>query len=321
MKADAIWVVEPGRIEVRPFLVKEPIYDEVMIKTKACGVCAWDSNLYHGISALGPFPYVIGHEASGIIVEVGDGVTNVKSGDNVFCVGECNEMMSEYVTIKAKYVHKIPDQVSNWADWVLEPTCCIVNLLEKANIKSGDHVVLVGAGYMGQLTLQGLMGGSLAGKVTVFELRDKLIDISKQHNPYCVVNPESEEGKKVIEAIIHDGGADVVIDFAASQSGYELATLMLKEAGSFVLGTWHRSKMKFDGTQWHKLGVTVYNLSPTSNSHYSEMLPATYELVNKGVYEPGGLVTHTANFRDAKEVFERSIDKRDGYIKGVILFD
>jgi L-iditol 2-dehydrogenase len=76
MKSDAIWVVEPFKIEVRPVDVAEPAYDEVQIETKACGVWAWDSYLYQCISAPGPAPYVIGHEAVGIVHKVGAGVSN-----------------------------------------------------------------------------------------------------------------------------------------------------------------------------------------------------------------------------------------------------
>jgi Zn-dependent alcohol dehydrogenase len=56
MKVDALWVVEPYKVEVRPVEVDEPGFGEVQIETKAVGVCAWDSYLYRCMSAPGPAP-------------------------------------------------------------------------------------------------------------------------------------------------------------------------------------------------------------------------------------------------------------------------
>jgi len=321
MKADALWIIEPNKMEIRPFEVEEPKYDEVQFKTMAGGVCCWDSYLYQGISAPSPLPYVIGHESVGIIEKVGSGVKNFKPGDKVFCASGSNQMMCKYVTVKSDCIVKLSDDTTDWVSAVTEPTCCVVNLLYKSHIEPGDHVVLIGAGYMGTLTLQGLTRGSQAGRITVFEIREDRREMAKAYHPTEVLDPESNEGKKVIDEIIAKGGADVVIEFSAAKSGFVLANKLFKQAGKLIIGSWHRTPMEFDGTRWHLGGVSVYNLSPMSNAHYTEILSRTYELIKRGVYEPGKLVTHVANYKDCKEVFLRAIDKKDGYMKGVILFN
>lgn len=324
IKSNAVYVTELNKVEVRPFEVAEPKYDEVLVRSKACGVCCWDSWLIRGVNAPGPMPYVIGHEGVGIIEKVGDGVTNLKPGDKVFCASGSNEMMSEYVTLKSNCVVKLPDDTTDWAKAVIEPNCCVVNLLNKTNIQAGDHVVLVGAGYMGTLTMMGLLNGSQAGRVTVFEIREDRRKMAEAYHPTEILDPNSEEGKKVIAEIQAKGGADIVIDFGASTSGFELADSMTKQAGTLVIGSFHRGKVTFDGTKWHLGGLTVLNLSPMSNAHYEEMLPRTYELIKRGVYNPGKLVTHVASYKDEEamnRVFQRAIDKEDNYMKGVILFD
>jgi threonine dehydrogenase-like Zn-dependent dehydrogenase len=70
-------------------------------------------------------------------------------------------------------------------------------------------------------------------------------------------------------------------------------------------------------------GLNVLNLSPMSNRHYTDMLPRTAALVNRGVYTPGELVSHMVRYTDVKAVnalLLKSIDKSDGYMKGVITF-
>lgn len=323
MKANAVHIVELTKLGILPIEVNEPEYDEVMFKTKACGLCCWDSWLFRGVNAPGPMPYAIGHEGVGIVEKVGAGVKNVKPGDKIFCASGSNEMMCEYVTVKSDCVVKLPDDTSDWAKAVIEPNCCVVNLLNITSIEPGDHIVLVGAGYMGQLTLQGLTRASQAGRITVFELREDRREMAKAYNPTEVLDPLSEEGKRVIEEIKANGGADICIDFGASESGFELADSLTKQAGKLIIGTFHRGKVTFDGTKWHLGGLKVYNLSPMSNAHYTDILPRTWELIKRGVYEPGNFISHTARYDDIEaleDMFKKSIDKSDNYMKGAVLF-
>lgn len=324
MQTKAIWVVGDRKIEVRPVEVNAPKYDEVQVETKACGVCAWDSYLFRGMDAPSDFPYVIGHEAVGIVTAVGEGVKGFKPGDKVFCASGGNAMMCQLFNQHYSCLCKIPDDVTDYAAWVVEPTVCVVNLLHKTEIWPGDDVVVVGAGYMGLLTLQGLCRGSSAGTITVFEIREDRLAMAKKLNPTYAFDPNSEEGKAHIEKIKAKGGADVVIDFAASDSGFALAKELVRyNAGTLTLGTWHRHQMSFNGTDWHMSGVKVLNLSPMSNRHYSDMIPRTGALVERGVYTPGELVSHVAHFEDMEAVhalFNKSIDKSDNYMKGVITF-
>lgn len=324
MLAKGVYVTEYMKLGILPYEVADPKYDEVRVKTAACGVCCWDSWLYRGVNAPGEMPYIIGHEGVGVVESVGEGVTNVKVGDKVFCASGSNEMMCEYFTVKSDCVVKLPEDTTDWAAVVYEPTCCVVNVISKADIQPGDHVVLVGAGYMGQLTLMGLTRASAAGQITVFEIREDRREMARAYGLTEVYDPESPEGKTAVERIIAAGGADVVIDFGASESGFQLADSMTKQAGTLVIGSFHRGKMTFDGTKWHLGGLTVLNVSPMSNAHYPEIIPRTYALIRRGIYEPEKFVTHTAHYLDAEgmeALFQRAVDKKDGYIKGVVLFD
>lgn len=325
MKCDAVWVVEPNKIEIRPVEVRdEPLADEVQIDVKACGICAWDSYLFQGISGPGDPPYPIGHEAAGIVTKVGSLVTQYKVGDKVaVCSGTDSQEMAQIVNNKAAGVCLLPDTLTNWADAIYEPTCCVVNLLYKADLQPGDRVILVGAGYMGLLTLQGLLNGSCAGYVTVFEKRPERRELAKKLGAHHVYDPESAEGKRHIEEIVAEGGVDVVIDFAASESGYALANVVMKDKpAKLIIGSWHRHDMTFDGTRWHMSGTIVYNLAPMSNAHYFDLVPRCATLIDKGVYNPGSLVTHVANYKDPNlaDLFKKSITKEDGYMKAVVTF-
>ena len=327
MKCDALWVAEPNRLEIRPLEVRdEPLADEVQINVKACGLCAWDSYLFQGISSPGPTPYTFGHEAVGIVAKVGAQVQKFKVGDKVAVCnsGKESKQMAKVVNNAAAGVTKLPDDTTDFARSVYEPANCVVNLLYKLHIAPGDHVVLVGAGYMGMLTLQGLMHGSAAGRVTVFETRADRRAMAEALHPDCVLDPESEEGQTKIKDIYAEGGADVVIEFSASESGFAVANQVIGHRGAkFAIGSWHRHNMTFDGTKWHMSGITVYNLSPMSNKHYLDISDRTGLLIRQGVYDPASLVTHIVHYTDpnVEDVFRKSITKEDGYLKAVIRFE
>lgn len=263
MKVNGVYVKDYMKLDVMQHEIpNEPGPNEVLVKTMACGVCCWDSWLYRGVNAPGPYPYVIGHEGAGIVEKVGSEVDNLKPGDKVFAAYGGNDMMSEYFINRKDGVVKLSDEVKDWASVIYEPACCVINVVNSLDIQLGDHVVLVGAGYMGLQTLQVLTKGSQAGRITVFELRDDRRRMAEAMNPTEVADPESEEGKKLIEDIIKAGGADVVIDFGATTSGFELADSLTKQAGKLGIATFHRGDVTFNGTKWHLGGLKVYNLSP-----------------------------------------------------------
>ena len=324
MKVNGVYVKDYMKLDVMQHEIpNEPGPNEVLVKTMACGVCCWDSWLYRGVNAPGPYPYVIGHEGAGIVEKVGSEVDNLKPGDKVFAAYGGNDMMSEYFINRKDGVVKLSDEVKDWASVIYEPACCVINVVNSLDIQLGDHVVLVGAGYMGLQTLQVLTKGSQAGRITVFELRDDRRRMAEAMNPTEVADPESEEGKKLIEDIIKAGGADVVIDFGATTSGFELADSLTKQAGKLGIATFHRGDVTFNGTKWHLGGLKVYNLSPFSNAHYPELLPKAYEMIRKRVLAPEEYVTHTAYYKDLEameNLFQRACDKEDNYMKGVALF-
>ncbi|MHC1785727.1 MAG: zinc-binding dehydrogenase [Christensenellales bacterium] len=324
MNNKGVWIVADGKAEVRDVPLGEVGPYDLLIETRACGVCAWDAKLFHGVSAPGAFPYVIGHEGVGIVRQVGSLVRGYAEGDKVFCASGGNQMMVQYFVQNAACCAKLPADTENYGAAVLEPTVCVVNLLEKAGIRPGDHVALVGAGYMGLLTLQGLVRGSWAGRISTFEVRPERLALARKLSPQNSYDPYSQEGARYVEQLKREGGVDVVIEFSASDSGFTLANeLIRKTGGTLVIGSWHRDMVTFNGTSWHMSGVSVLNLSPMSNRNYMDLIPRTALLHERGVYQPGDYLTHTARFDDEEalnHVLRISGTKEDGYIKGAILF-
>ena len=326
METQAVWVTEKNHVEILPLeIATEPAPDEVQIDTRACGICAWDSAMYQGITGPGEPPYAIGHEAAGVITKVGSMVKDFKVGDKAsVCSATYSVHMAKTVNNKASGLCRLPDDTEDWAAAVYEPTNCVVNLLALSEIEAGDRVVVVGCGYMGLLTLMGLVNGSQAGEVIAFEINEDRCEMARKIGVKEVHGMGADGVFEGYEDLMKRGGADVVIDFTTGEAGFQFAMSCLKaKAGKLIIGSWHRQKLTIDASVWHLGGITIKNLSPMSNPHYEDIIPRTGVLIEKGVYDPGMLVSHVMNYKDPElnHLFEISISKKENYMKGIVLFD
>ena len=324
MKAQALWITAPEVMEIREEELPAPKYDELQIQTKAVGICAWDSYLYRGMSAPGPLPYRLGHEGVGVVTAMGEGVKGFQIGDKIFVGTGGDEMMASAFNVQYDCVAKIPEGETDYAKWVGEPAVCIVNVLQKADIQPGDSVVLIGCGYMGLLTVQGLRATTL-GELTILDINQRNLDIANEYFPGCCFRTDTPEGQARIEKIKAQGGANVVIEMAAAEATFQLANeLTAGVQGKLVFGAWHRGQRTIDGNRWHTTGLTVLNVAPKTNARFRDLTVPTGKLIQRGIYDTARLVTHTAPFGDLEamhQVFRHSIHKTDGYLKGVFLFD
>lgn len=169
-------------LELKEIAQPEIKPDEVKIHTAFAGICGTDHALYAGLPGSAPAvpPIVLGHENSGVVVEVGSEVTNVKVGDrvavdpNIYC-GQCKycrtgrpelcEHLSaigvtrdggfeDYFTAPASVVYPIPENVSLKAAALVEPISCAVHGIQLLKVSPYQKALVIGDGFMGQLFVQ-----------------------------------------------------------------------------------------------------------------------------------------------------------------------
>ncbi|WP_195218907.1 zinc-dependent alcohol dehydrogenase family protein [Leuconostoc lactis] len=169
-------------LELKEIAQPEIKPNEVKIHTAFAGICGTDHALYAGLPGSAPAvpPIVLGHENSGVVVEVGSEVTNVKVGDrvavdpNIYC-GQCKycrtgrpelcEHLSaigvtrdggfeDYFTAPASVVYPIPDNVSLKAAALVEPISCAVHGIQLLKVSPYQKALVIGDGFMGQLFVQ-----------------------------------------------------------------------------------------------------------------------------------------------------------------------
>lgn len=234
-----------GRLE----LVDAPamaVGDEyVKIKVAYCSVCGSDPHTAAGIFGWAA-PFGMGHEMSGVIVELGEGATrkNLKVGDRVggnflrFC-GSCyyckngqeqfcpygedgnRPCFAEYVVWHESQVFKLPDTVSLKEGCLMEPASVAVRTMDKANIKIGQRVLVCGGGPIGLLDLQMvvLQGGC---DITLIEPVAARRELAQKMGAEHVLDPVNQDLEVEARRITDGYMYDVIIDASGARSAAEM---------------------------------------------------------------------------------------------------
>lgn len=243
MKA-AIFYGPKQPLKVEEFPTPKPGPGEILVKVAACGVCHTDMHyIDHGVPTFMKPPMILGHEASGHVAGLGEGVTNWKDGDRVLLpavvtCGVCrpcrlgrenicdnmrmfgnhiNGSYAEYVVSPAKDAIAVPEDVpliegSIIADAVSTPYHAVVN---RAMVKPGDWVAVFGCGGVGINTVQ--VAAAVGASVIAVDLMNEKLELAKQFGALETINPSEIEGGRVDKAIrklIGDG-----VDYAFEAIG------------------------------------------------------------------------------------------------------
>lgn len=223
MKAAVFY--EKGDLRIEDIAKPTPNVGEVLIKVMACGICGTDVHIYHGDegAAATPRGTVLGHEFSGVVEAVGEGVHRVKVGDRV-CVDpnklcdECyycqsglghfcenmigigttvNGGFSEYCSVPDTQVYRIAETTSFEAAAMTEPVACCVHGIDMCDIHPGDTVAVIGGGMIGMIMLQ-LAKISGAGKLIMIEPVAEKREIAKKLGADITLDPINTDVKSAL---------------------------------------------------------------------------------------------------------------------------
>ncbi|MBR2375585.1 MAG: zinc-dependent alcohol dehydrogenase family protein [Clostridia bacterium] len=220
MKAAVLRGPQDVRVEQFP---EPPMHDNcVKVAVAYCGLCGTDFHKFAGKSGSRPvtYPVPLGHEASGVVVEIGKDVTNFKVGDRVtvdpnWSCGKCHwchkgkrhlcrnsrgvvKGMAEYICPPEENVYHIPDSLSLRDAALTEPLSCCLHGIELLDMKLGDVVVIIGMGAIGLMMLQ-LCAKASAGKIIVVEPIEEKRETALKMGATLFVNPQTEDVAKVIK--------------------------------------------------------------------------------------------------------------------------
>jgi L-iditol 2-dehydrogenase len=299
--------------------------DEVIVKNHLVGICGSDKTFYRG--HLPPktaefrqepkFPFYLGHESGGTVVETGSKVREYLVGDKVMAFG-WNNNLAQFFKVKVWELQPAPAGLDLDLASLGEPIACAMYSGLNSGVQLGDTVVVMGAGFAGQIIAQAAKKKGAATTVVVDVLDGKL-ELAKKLGADLVINAAKQDPVLVVKSITKDLGADVVVEAAGSEQAINQATEMLKHNGKFVWYSWITTPVKLNISRWHDDGIEHINTCLVHHSHQERFVwtPVSLRPVVQNLIDVKSLITHEFPLDQIKEAFEL-VDKDDTAIKVVL---
>ena len=229
---------------------------EVIVRIAATAVCHTDLAIYTGEHPGVRYPVVMGHESTGVIDSIGDGVTGIKPGQHVIInpiitCGHCDSClrgaghlcrnaglfgrevegsMGEYVNLAARYVHPLPDRLPLADATLIETLATVRHSQVRLGLKAGESVVVIGQGTTGLLHTRLAVLAGANPVIAVSRTRWKL-DTATQMGAHHAIDLTAEKAVGEVTRLTGGSGADVVIDTAGGASVLMAAIDMLRPGG------------------------------------------------------------------------------------------
>jgi L-iditol 2-dehydrogenase len=251
----AVLFSKPHRLDVVTMDIRPLAPGELLVKVEACGVCGTDVHIVEGSSRSSP-PVVLGHEYAGIVADagapghrslVGTRVAvdpNISCGTCYYCrrglVHLCKNLralgvdvhggMAEYCIVPAVQAYMLPSSMTPEVSAFVEPVSCAVHGIDRAAIRTGDTVAILGGGTIGLLMLQLALHAGAALTVVVEPLAQKRA-LATALGARSVVDPGSADPVDQLREQIPEG-ADVVLECVGKTSTMEQALRMARRGGT-----------------------------------------------------------------------------------------
>lgn len=310
------------------FLVERDLacgQDEVIVKNQLVGICGSDKTFYRG--QLPPqtaefrqepkFPFYLGHESGGMVIEVGSQVREFKHGDRVMAFG-WNNNFAEYFKAKAWELQSAPEGLEMDLVALGEPIACAMHSGMNSGVQLGDNVVVMGAGFAGQIIAQCVRQKG-AEKVIVVDVLDGKLELAKILGADITVNASKQDTAEIIFDLTKGLGADVVVEAAGSQDSINLCTKIIRHNGKFVWYSWMTQPVTLDISRWHDDGLEFINTTLVHHTWKERdgWTEKALRPVVQGKMKIKPLITHEFKLEQIKEAFEL-VDKDDTAIKVVL---
>ena len=341
----ALVLEEKRKLSIRDMAIEQSMGpSDVRIRIANVGICGSDVHYYtHG--RIGPFvvnaPMILGHEAAGIVLEVGVAVRHLRPGDRVcmepgipapnsraerigmynldpgvrfWATPPVHGCLTPEVVHPAAFTFKLPDHVSLAEGAMIEPLAVGMHAAIKARIRPGDTAVVVGAGPIGILVaLSALAAG--ASRVLISDLSAEKLAIAARYEGITAINARATSLVHALREATADWGADVVFECSGSPRAFETLFDLAAPGARVVLVGIPVDAVPFNVAAAQSREVTIETVF-----RYANVYDKAIALVASGKIDLKPLISATYSFEDGIAAFERAAEARPSDVKLQIEF-
>ena len=325
----SIVIEKPNEISVLEREVPQPGAGQLMVQVMASGICGTDLHIYRG-EYMGNYPVIPGHEFSGIVTAIGDGVRRFQVGDRVAvepniacdnCVNCLNNRqnfclnwqaigvtlpggMEEYVIVPERAafdIGELPFEVGAF----MEPLSCVVHGIQRARIGLADHVAIFGAGPIGNLMIQ-MARIQGAAHITVLEINPGRADLAGELGADRVVASFDQ---------LQPDTYDIVIDATGAIPVMNRTIDYVRKGGTVLLfGVPPSGKqLEVEGFKIFQKGLTVMSSFTSVRNSFQAV-----DLLKSGQVRVDSLISHHLPLDEMPRALEL-IESRDPAVRKVIV--
>ena len=290
--------------------------DEVLVQVAACGVCTSELDMWEGKVDSQMYPRYPGHEVSGVVADVGKDVRGLAPDDRV-AVWAPGRGFAEYVVVKSKYCFPAGELPLDLA--LAEPLACAVNTVELANISLSDDVVIIGAGFMGNL-VQKLVALQGPRRLIVADTRADALERALKLGATHVVNPAKESLPEVVKSLTDGQGADVSFEVVGAQTPLNLLGDVTRMSGKVVIVGYHQGEPRqIPLGYWNWMAFQILNAHFREEATILRGMRIGMRLLTSGRLSLEDLVSHRFVLSDINKAFLAAHEKPEGFVKSTIV--
>ena len=318
-----------------------PAAGEAIIRIKAAGICGSDVHIFHGKNPFAIYPRILGHEAAGEVVRIGEAVTNVKVGDhvvvdNVFSCGKCyacrigrpnvcidvkvlgvhiDGVFSELLKLPADHLYPVPGDLSWEMAATMEPYAIAAEAVDRGQVNAGDTVLICGAGPIGLVILQACK--SLGARVLIMDIVDSRLQAAQAMGADAVVNTKTSDLETAVKAFTDGEGINVAMEATGVISILELIIAkLMSPAGRVVVLGFPVEPAKIAPADIMKRELDIKG-SRLNNRKFAEVV----RWFDEKKVDPTGLVSHVLPYTDVEKGMELFANHPEEVCKILIKFD
>jgi len=335
-------VSAPGKVEFQEKRLPELSPKEVLIGVKASSICGSDLHIFKGKHPSAPLPVAIGHELSGEVLRIGNGVSRLREGDRVvvepvitcgqcyFCQkGEYNlcthisfqyrkgqGAFAPYFIASEDWVHQLPEGISYEEGALIEPLSVSLHAFKKGNLQQGHTVAIFGAGAIGLIILL-LVKLSEAGEVFIVDVQDYRLKKAKVFGASYILNNSKEEAVPKILEKTSQLGVERAFEAVGLESTLVQSLKVLKKGGSsIVVGIFEDQEVKIPVNLFIQKEISLMG-----SQGYCWDFQSALKLLEKGDIHLKEMITHVLPLSSLQKGFELLMDPKSEAIKVVIKVD
>jgi L-iditol 2-dehydrogenase len=323
--------------------IPRPATDEALVKLEYVGVCGSDLHYFEN-GRISDFivkpPFVLGHEAGGVVVETGLAVKHLKPGDKValepgktcgsceFCrTGRYNlcpdvvffatppvdGVFQEYAAHEAGLCFKVPDTMTTMEAALIEPLAVGFHAAVTGGAKLGQTALVTGSGCIGLVSMMAARALGVS-RVFVSDVVPKRLDKARALGAAEIINSAGQDVVKTVNEFTGGAGVDLVIETSGVDAAANQGIGALKKGGTLVFVGYSKN-----GMMNLSIGSALdKELTMKTIFRYRHIYPLAIDAVNRGMVNIKNIVTNIFDFDDIQKGMEESIHNKTEIVKSVI---